>query len=84
MVLLFSEHGNNVALETTLTVKSKGLVLCSLYSHNTLTILFSPKSTNEFMVLKGQRNVTKTLRERRVEWVYMWHPSRLEGILLVN
>ena len=50
LVLLFSEHGNNVALETTLTVKSKGLVLCSLYSHNTLTILFSPKSTNEFMV----------------------------------
>lgn len=34
LVLLFSEHGSNVALETTLTVKSKGLVLCSLYSHN--------------------------------------------------
>ena len=50
LVLLFSEHGNNVALETILIVKSKGLVLCSLYSHNTLMILFSPKSTNEFMV----------------------------------
>ena len=43
LVLLFSEHGNNVALETTLTVKSKGLVLCSLYSHNISRYYFHPR-----------------------------------------